>query len=244
MRRTETFTSWPGATTGNHTSVNIDIPSGSVEVRGVESSTITVQLDTDQPDEWDVSQFGDTITVRAPRRRGLRLRSAKIHIEAPIGTQIDLNASSADVSLSGRLGEVRIRSASGDVRAAVLDRLDVSTASGDIRVDTVHGTLTATTASGDIRADRVGDDIEAGTASGDIRIGRCDGSSIDARTVSGDVQLGLPAGIRVEPDIATMSGRTTMPKPVAAPPAVEPRRTVRVRLRSVSGSITVERVTR
>ncbi len=244
MRRTETFTSWSGATTGNHTSVHIDIPSGTVEVRGIESSTLTVRLDTDQPDEWDVSQFGDTVTVRAPRRRGLRMRSAQLHIEAPIGTHVDVNVASADVGLSGQLGEVRIRSASGDVRAAVLERLDVSTASGDIRADTVHGRLTATTASGDIRADRVGDDVEAGTASGDIRVDHCDGSSIDAKTVSGDIQIGLPAGIRVEPDIATMSGRTIMPKPVAASPTVEPRRTVRVRLRSVSGDITIERVTR
>ncbi len=243
MRRTETFTNWTGATTGNRTSLHIDIPSGTVEVRGVESSTLTVQLDTDQPDEWDVSQFGDTITVRAPRRRGLRMRSAKIHIDAPIGTQVDVNAASADVSLSGRLGEVRIRTASGDVRAAVVDRFDVSTASGDIRVDTVLGKLTATTASGDIRADRVGDDIEAGTASGDIRLDRCDGPSIDARTVSGGIRFGLPAGIRVEPDIATMSGRTTLPKPIAASAVDEPRRTVRVRLRSVSGNVTIERVT-
>ena len=37
MRRTETFTSWSGATTGNHTSLTIDLPSGTVEVRGVDA---------------------------------------------------------------------------------------------------------------------------------------------------------------------------------------------------------------
>jgi DUF4097 and DUF4098 domain-containing protein YvlB len=242
MRRTETFTSWTGATTGNHTMLTIELPSGSVEVRSVESSALTVHLDTDQPDEWEVSQFGDSVSVRAPRRRGLRSRSAKVYVEAPTGTHVDINAASADIALSGTLGEVRVRSASGDVRAGTLDRLDASTASGDIRVGIVHGRLTASTASGDIRADRVGDDIDAGTASGDVRVDCCDGSSIDAKTVSGDIQLGLPAGIRVEPDIGTMTGRTNLPKAAGSSPAVEPRRTVRVRLRSVSGDITIERV--
>lgn len=244
MRRTETFTSWAGATTGNRTMLTIDLPSGTIEVRSGDSPTLTVHLDTDQPDDWEVSQFGDTVSVRAPRRRGLRLRSAKVYVEAPIGTHLDVNAASADITLSGTLGEVRVRSASGDLRAGTLDRLDAATASGDIRVGTVQGRLTAGTASGDIRADRVGDDVEAHTASGDIRIDRFDGTAVDAKTVSGDIHLGLPAGIRVEPDIATLSGRTTLPKPTAASPTVEPRRTVRVRLRSVSGSVTIERVTR
>jgi hypothetical protein len=244
MRRTETFTSWAGATTGNRTMLTIDLPSGTIEVRSGDSPTLTVHLDTDQPDDWEVSQFGDTVSVRAPRRRGLRLRSAKVYVEAPVGTHLDLNAASADITLSGTLGEARVRSASGDLRAGTLDRLDAATASGDIRVGTVHGRLTAGTASGDIRADRVGDDIEAHTASGDIRVDRFDGTAVDVKSVSGDIHLGLPAGVRVEPDIATMSGRTTLPKPGAVSPTVEPRRTVRVRLRSVSGSITIERVTR
>ncbi len=243
MRRTETFTSWSGFTTGNHTSLTIDLPSGTIEVRSVDTASLTVHLDTDQPADWDISQFGDTVSVRAPRRRGLRLRSAKLFVEAPTGTHLDINAASADITLSGTLGEVRVRSASGDLRAGTLDRLDASMASGDIRVGTVHGRLTASTASGDIRADRVGDDLEVGTASGDVRIDCCDGNSIDAKSVSGDMQLGLPAGIRVEPDISTMSGRTTLPKPTASSPTVELRRTVRVRLRSVSGDITIERVT-
>ncbi len=244
MRRTETFTSWTGATTGNRTMLTVDLPSGTIEVRSSESSTLTVHLDTDQPDDWEVSQFGDTVTVRAPRRRGLRLRSAKVYVEAPTGTHLDLNAASADITLSGALGEVRVRSASGDIRAGTVDRLDASTASGDIRVGTVRGRLTAGTASGDIRVDQVSDDAEASTASGDIRIDRFEGAAVDAKSVSGDIQLGLPAGIRVEPDIATMSGRTTLPKPAVAAPTVEPRRTVRVRLRSVSGDVTIERVTR
>ena len=60
------------------------------------------------------------------------------------------------------------------------------------------------------------------------------------KTVSGDITVGLPSGIRVDADINTLSGRTRLPDPAAGDPAA-PRRPVRLRLRSVSGNIRVER---
>ncbi len=237
MRRIETFT-----ITGDRTTVAIDIASGSVEVRAADRGTLTVNVDTDHPDDWEVSQLGDLVSVRSPRRRGLRNRSAKLFLEVPTGTHAEVAAASADVSLVGDLGDVRVRTASGDVRAGTVQSLDAGTASGDIRVDTVHGRFVANTASGDIKAGMVGDDVDAGTASGDVRIGRCHGGTVNVKAVSGDVAIGLPAGVRVEPDIATLSGKTTLPKPSRGTPTDAPRRTVRVRLRSVSGDINIDRV--
>jgi DUF4097 and DUF4098 domain-containing protein YvlB len=102
--------------------------------------------------------------------------------------------------------------------------------------------LHANTASGDVRADTVTDDLAAGTASGDVRIGRCDGSDINVKSVSGDIHIGLPTGIRVEPDISSLSGSTRLPPPAKNAPD-GPRRAVRLRLRTVSGDITIERIT-
>ena len=61
-----------------------------------------------------------------------------------------------------------------------------------------------------------------GTTSGDVRIDRADGSSIGVKCISGDVTLGLPAGIRVEPDISTLSGRTSLPTPSRTAPVANP----------------------
>ena len=214
--------------------------SGQLEVRAFDAQHVTVDLDTDHADDWDISPFGDTIVVRAPRRR--RTRSAKLALQVPTGTNISIDAASADMVMHGTLGDVRVRTASGDLRADDVERIDFGSASGDVKVRTVTGRLTASTASGDVRADRVGDDCQCGTASGDVRIDRCDGDTIEVKTVSGDILVGLPAGIRVDPDIATLSGRTRLPSPRPAAAGDAPRRNVRLRLRAVSGDITIERV--
>jgi DUF4097 and DUF4098 domain-containing protein YvlB len=234
MRRTETF-----PTGERRASVTVDTASGQIELRALDVVAITVDVDADQANDWDISQFGDNVVVRAPRRR--RMRNAKIYVQVPTGTNVGVDAASADVALHGTFGDVRIRTASGDVRADECERLDVGSASGDVNVRRVSGRLSVSTASGDIRADRVGDDCQCGTASGDVRIDCCDGDAIEVKTVSGDIQLGLPSGIRVEPDIATLSGRTRLPQPAPSSPADGPRRNVRVRLRAVSGDITIDR---
>ena len=147
----------------------------------------------------------------------------------PVGSDVDVDSASADVTLAGELGAVRLRSASGDLRVESAVRLDAATASGELRVRGVRteatcstasgdvdlgdvgGRLTISTASGDVRVSSAADDLQIGTASGDVRVGRYDGSVIDVKAISGDVRVGLPAGIRVEPDISTLSGRTTLP---------------------------------
>jgi len=237
-RRNERFT-----IDGGRTTLSIEVASGAVEVRVAAPGTVSVSLDADHAAEWDISQLGDLISVRAPRRWGVRNRAAKLYVETPPGTHLEIAAASADVSLAGALGDVRVRSASGDVRVDQAQGLEVGTASGDVKASVVAGRCVASTASGDIAVERCGADVEASTASGDVRIGCCDGDGIDVRAVSGDIVIGLPGGIRVEPDISTLSGRTTLPSRPAAVSA-EPRRPVRVRLRSVSGNITIERVDR
>ena len=235
MRTTHTLT------VGDRTHVELEVPSGSIEVREARGGTVIVNVDADNSDDWEVLQLGDSISVRFGRKRGWKSRSARIFVEAPADTHVDINSASADVNLVGRLGEVRIRTASGDLRADTVQRLDVSSASGDIKVGSVTGRLNANTASGDVRADTVADDLAAGTASGDVRIGRCDGSDINVKSVSGDIHIGLPPGIRVEPDISSLSGSTRLPGP-AKTAHDGPRRGVRLRLRTVSGDITIERV--
>ena len=218
------------------------------------NGTVSVSADGEVPDTFDVTQFGDNISIRATRRS----RSARLAVDVPVGTDVSVKGASVDVVARGALGALRVRSASGDVRADDVVRADVTLASGDTRLEIVRdsadfratsgdiavgsvgGRLAASLASGDIRIDELGGDGDVETASGDVSIGRYTGSSVAIRTVSGDVHLGLPAGIRVEPEISTMSGKVNLPPPADAPAGSE-RRTVKVRLRTVSGDIKIER---
>lgn len=241
---------------GERTNLVIDVRSGTVEVRTGRAGRAVVTLDGDRADEWDIAQLGDSLSID---RHGSRAKAMRIFVEAPAGTDVEVKTVSADTTLGGVLGAARIHTVSGDVRIDSVSRLDIDSVSGDVRVIAVTGDasitavsadidvrdvggrLSACTSSGDVRMATVGDDMTIGTASGDVRVERAGGSSIGVKCVSGDVTIGLPAGIRVQPDISTLSGRTSLPAPSGVAPPSTPR-VVRVRLRTVSGNITIERV--
>lgn len=237
----------------------IDVAAGSVEVREGTAGSIEVTVEGPEADRWRVRQSGATVSVEPPSGSVRRVRSVRIAVVAPPGTEIDVRSASAGVVVGGRMGPIRVRTASGDVRLGDAARIRVDSASGDVRaghvesvvecstasgdVDVVRagGRLDVSTASGDVRVDAADDDVVIGTASGDVRIERFGGSSIQVKCISGDVSIGLPAGIRVEPDIVTLSGRTILPTP-ASSDATGERRVVRVGLRTVTGDIRIDRV--
>jgi hypothetical protein len=236
------------------------VPAGSVEVRVGEASAVEITIDASHPDDFEVDHVGDSVSVRPTSRWRTRSRTVRVTAVVPPATDVEITSGSADAHLFGALGASRVRTASGDVEVEQVARLEASTASGDVRltgatgdvsittasgdcaVGAVGGRLSASTASGDVRADLVRGAVQVGTASGDVRVARCDGDDVAIKTVSGDVTVGLPTGIRVEADINTLSGRTRLPEPPGADaePAA-PRRPVRLRVRSVSGDIRIER---
>jgi hypothetical protein len=249
VRRDESFA------VDQHTVLDVELPSGSVLVRTGVAGVVAISVDASHADGFDIDQFGDTVRVRATRRG----RSGRIVAEVPTGTDVSVKGASVDVHGQGALGTFQVRSASGDVKADDVVRADVSLASGDTRLELVRddatfkstsgdivvgsvgGRLSATLASGDVQVSDVAGDAELVTASGDVTIRRCGGSAIGVRTVSGDIRLGLPAGIRVDPEISTMSGKVSLPHPSPGPAQGGQRRAVRLRLRTVSGDIRIER---
>ena len=252
MRRDESFT------VGEQARVEINVPTGTIQVNAGEAGTICVLIDAADADDFEVSQMGDVVSVRQPSRWLSRGRNVQVVVRVPSGSDVNVNGASADVKLRGVLGVARLRTATGDVEAEQIARLELTsasgdarigesegdatlnTASGDLTIKRVGGRLSASTASGDMRVNRVGGGLEVGTVSGDVSIGRCDGDEIAIKTVSGDIQLGLPSGIRVNPDISTLSGSTRLPDPAPAD-ASTARRAVRLRVRTVSGDIRIER---
>lgn len=237
--------------------LDVETRSGSVDVRAGSEGRVVVTIDGAAADDWEVTSFAGAVTVRPGW--GWRSRSARVTVEAPAGSEVDVRGASTDVTLLGSFGATRVRTQSGDIRADTVAELDVNTASGNVRVHSVAGRaviatvsgdaeLTAvgggllmSSASGDLKAHHLAGDAHISTTSGDVRIGRFDGDEIAVKCVSGDVSLKLPTGIRVEPDISTLSGRTRLPHPAPPSPDSGERRTVRLLLKTVSGNITIDR---
>jgi len=240
-------------------SLTVQNRSGSVDVRVGSPDRVVVTLDGADAAGWSVTQLGSAVTVEPGSGLRGRVRAMRVLIDVPAGSGIDVKSASASVALSGALGSARVKSASGDVRVDSATRLEADTASGDLGAVTVEagascrtasgdvdlgrigGRLTVSTASGTVRVGSAADDVAIGSASGDVRVDRFDGAAINVKSISGDVSLGLPAGIRVDPDLVTLSGRTRLPEPSRSAGSPD-RRVVRVGLRTVSGDITIRRI--
>jgi hypothetical protein len=243
---------------GEHASLDVRVPVGSIEVYTADAGVVHLSLDASDVDDFEIFKTGDRISVRHPSRWRMRGRSSRLVANVPTGTDVEIDSASGEVRLVGRLGVVRVRTASGEIEIGDAARVDISTASGtcscgdvageatvssvsgDCTLRHVGGRLDVSMTSGDLRVERCDGDLLVSTASGDVRVGHCDGSDISVRSISGDVRVGLPAGIRVEAQISTLSGRATLPD--AAPTStLGDRRPVRLQLKTVSGDVRVER---
>jgi len=240
--------------------LEVSLGSGSISVGVGDAGSVRVSIDAPDHADVEVSQLGDVVSIRQPSRWSMRSRSVRIAVWLPPSSDVTIDCASADVQLRGSLRAVRLKSASGDLDVDTVERIDagtasgtvrlhacngaatINTASGDVVVGRVGGTLAGTHASGDVQVDEAGGSVDVRTASGDVTIRRCLGDDIAVKTVSGDVTIGLPSGIRVHPDISTLSGRTTLPARGPAAADAGSRRDVRLRLRTVSGDIRVDRV--
>jgi lia operon protein LiaG len=67
---------------------------------------------------------------------------------------------------------------------------DLATASGDIAVTGVKGTVNLRSASGDLTARQISGKLDVNTTSGDVKLGQLVGSVV-AKSVSGDVEVNL-----------------------------------------------------
>lgn len=213
----------------------ISLQSGDIEVYPSPDGGIEASL-TGKTAGVTVEQAGNTVSITSEKKTSFfTASSVRVTVGVPAGCDLEVSGASLDLVARQRLGAVKARTASGDIRLADIDELVVKTASGDVRFDTVHGHCEVTAASGDLIGDAVTGDLKASLASGDVRIGRVDGDisvksasgdaqidraqgdDIAIRSMSGDITIGLPSGIRLDFDLDALSGDINLPPP--APPA-------------------------
>jgi len=183
-----------------------------------------------------------------------------IRIRCPEGTDLECTTASADVSATGRLGEVELKTASGDMAVedvaglrvqsasgsirgkTVAGEARLQTVSGNVRLGTVTGPVAATLVSGDFAIEDAHTDLSAKTVSGDQRIGAVREGQITIQSVSGDVRVGIRRGTRLKIDASSTSGDVSSELDVKdAPSTTSSGAEARLQAKTVSGDIEISR---
>jgi DUF4097 and DUF4098 domain-containing protein YvlB len=241
---------------GERPRIEFRVQSGRIDCTGGTDSSISVDVAGRGAETVRVEQEGGAIVVSEDRSGWISGRSVRLHATIPVGTAVELAGGSIDLHLDVEVGELVVKTASGDVGFLTAHSLDVKTASGHVRgdriiedarirsasgdayIDSVDGSLSASLVSGDVRVGTVTGDLRVNSASGDVDVEHFLGSEVGLKSVSGELSIGLPTGIRLDANVTTLSGEVHLPGHRAEGSAGE-RRKVRLDAKTVSGDIRI-----
>ncbi len=187
-------------------------PDGSVEVINIAGAIEVVGWDRAEVEltgtlgdsiekvEFEVTGDRTRIEVKYPKHSKNNGR-AELKIMIPSGSDLEVEAVSAEVSASGILGKLDLESVSGDVDVfGIPAEIDAESVSGDVTVELASGDVDLEAVSGNILIREVRGELEAATVSGDITVesGVLEGGNFE--TVSGKIMI----------DVALDRGRVEM----------------------------------
>ena len=213
----------PEFDTPGSVSLQIRLPSGRVRVTTADEPRTVVELVAKGRRGSDALE---DLVIRADEHRGGHVITieqkekfrwgpiqinwggdVEVRIVCPPGADLDLAGGSTNLKVDGELGEVKARSASGNLSLHdVTKSFQLKTASGDISVGTIHAEGTIVTVSGDLEIRRVLAPLNARSVSGDAKIGAVEAGELHLQTVSGDARIGVASGTRVWIDAVSVSG--------------------------------------
>jgi hypothetical protein len=276
--RSETF-STPGPVR-----LDLELPAGAIETADTDETHVVLEAlsNNEQVQEMvagariESSQRGDgyEVSVEVRTRHGVWISFSRgpdirlgtpemrLRISCPKNAALDVRTKSADLQARGDYGIVDFKTASGDMFVERSSDAYAKTASGDVHLDAVGGSLDVKTVSGDVHVATVARDANVQAVSGDVHIRSNDGSvsantvsgdqkydavmrgRVELRAVSGDISVGIRRGSRVFIDANTVSGSTSsefeLSDAPSAPPAADAP-LVEVFAKTVSGDVRVER---
>ncbi|MEU3954345.1 DUF4097 domain-containing protein [Streptomyces achromogenes] len=165
-------------------------------------------LDVRTADQTEVSCASGTLTIRTPKSNLFgRTGVVDVTVELPAGSRVDMTGAWTQVLGEGRLGEVRVKTSSGDVRLDATGPLELTASHGSITVDRVEGRAEISTSTGSLRVGLLdgpavlknshgGTTVDVATgalrvsnANGDIEVRRAE-DSVTATTAHGTVRVG------------------------------------------------------
>ncbi|MFJ2817688.1 DUF4097 family beta strand repeat-containing protein [Streptomyces sp. NPDC087294] len=217
----------PSFDTPQPISVNAHVDAGAIQFTAADRADTVVEVAPRDPkkeqdvrtaEQTEVTYSGGRLQIRTPKQRYLfgRTGTVDITVELPTGSRVEALGGWAEVRGEGRLGEVRVKTSSGDVRfdttgplhltashgSITVDRVEgaaeITTSSGSMRVGTVtgvavlknsHGTTSINDVTGDLRVNGANGDIIIERAQGSVRAATANGTLRVAEVARGNVQL-------------------------------------------------------
>jgi hypothetical protein len=186
--------------------LSVHIPVGDVTVRTTERTDLLISHDTpdtfgdlgDDESELMIEVRNNRIEVRANSRAGTGWAgiTGDVDLDAVVG-QITRAFRRGGHWSSAKAGKARValgRHAWSDITIevpqAITGRVQIHSASGDVRIEGVTGEIALNSMSGDVRAVRTSGNLALQTASGDLVVEGATGR-LTAQTASGDVHVTL-----------------------------------------------------
>ncbi|WP_052869775.1 DUF4097 family beta strand repeat-containing protein [Streptomyces niger] len=179
--------------------------------------------DVQAAEQTEVTYASGVLTIRTKERRFIGPSGlVDVTVELPTGSSVDMTGAWAQVLGEGRLGEVRVKASTGDVRfdatgplrlttshgSIIVDRIEgnaeITSSTGSLRVGTVdgsavlknsHGTTTVGVATGDLRVSSAHGDIDITRAEGSVAATTAGGALRVAEAARGTVQLETSYGL-------------------------------------------------
>ncbi|MFB7557413.1 DUF4097 family beta strand repeat-containing protein [Streptomyces brevispora] len=208
----------PSFDTSEPISVHAQVAAGSIQFAAGDRLDTVVDVrprdprkdqDVRSADQTEVTYASGVLTIRTPKSRYLvgRTGTVDVTVELPTGSGVELTGAWVQVLGEGRLGEVHVKTSSGDVRLDTTGPLRLTASHGSINVDRIDGTAEITTSSGSMRVGTVNGpavlknshgtttvgtatgDLRVSGAHGDIDIARAEGS-VAATTAHGTLRVG------------------------------------------------------
>ncbi len=206
----------PSFDTPEPISATVHVEAGSLQLTAGDRLDTVVEVRPRDPkkdqdvraaDQTEITYGSGALTVRTPKS-GLfgRTGTVDVTVELPTGSRLDMTGAWAQVFGGGRLGEVRVKTSSGDVRLEATGPLQLKASHGSITVDRVEGMAEITTSSGSLRVGLVDGpgvlknshgtttvgaatgELRVSGANGDIEVRRAD-DSVTATTAHGTLRV-------------------------------------------------------
>ncbi|WP_030209563.1 DUF4097 family beta strand repeat-containing protein [Streptomyces sp. NRRL S-87] len=199
-------------------SVTAHVEAGSIRFTAGDRTDTVVEVQPRDPkkdrdvrtaDRTEVAYAGGVLTVRTPKERTSLRRpgTVDVTVELPAGSRVDMTGAWAQVLGEGPLGEVTVKTSSGDVRLDETGPLKLTASHGSITLERVEGPAEITTSSGSLRiglldgpavlknshgtttVGAAAGELRVSGAHGDIEIRRAE-DSVTATTAHGTVRVG------------------------------------------------------